>query len=327
MLQTLPEGAHTLYIHACEQSSSTGGCGQQTPARWGGFNADASIKFVIDRSGPAASALSIDPNPNNGFQISSGDLNFVDSLQFAATLSDPVVAGVNSNIAYGEVFVTCSPVTQPATCKSTNSNPIDPATNAVPPDGTGAEMFPSGAAWDTTTKLAYAYIPLAVLTEFPEGYVRFWVHAQDQAGNFGSWAYTDLTYDKTPPVFDTPVIPVPPATLTPITCNTNAGCNIAFTAHDPVSAGVHSNIVQAEWFIDPGATVVCTSPTPPCAPQVVAVTDPGYGNGTPIALTLPLGTTVATSFHMPRQPRGTHIVFRVRDAAGNWSPNNMVITR
>jgi hypothetical protein len=186
-------------------------------------------------------------------------------------------------------------------------------------------MFPSGAAWDSTTKLAYAYIPLAVLTEFPEGYVRFWVHAQDQAGNFGPWAYTDLTYDKTPPVITAPAIPVPPASPTSIACNTNAGCNIAFTAHDPVSGGVNSNIVQAEWFIDAGATVVCTSPTPPCAPQVVAVTDPGYGNGTPIALTV--GTTVATNFHMRRQARGTHIVFRVRDAAGNWSPNNMVITR
>ena len=311
ILLGLSEGLHTLYIHACEQlAGSAGGCATQPTPRWAAYNADSSATFIIDKTGPASSNLAIDPNPNNGHQISSGDLNFVDSLQFAATLSDPVVNGVNSNIAYGEVFVTapgadpsCPGVTQ-AGCQS-SIGPIDPVTHSVMPDGSGAEMFPSGATWDTSTKIAYAYIPLAELTQFSEGYVRFWVHAQDQAGNFGGWAYTDLTYDKTPPVIDS-VTPAAPAT---IFCRSVAGCTISFTAHDPLSGGVQSNIVQAEWFNDQGAG-----------------TNPGYGNGTPITLGLPLSPTASASFNPGRQARA-NITIRVRDAAGNWSLNSVVVTK
>jgi hypothetical protein len=326
-LQSLSEGAHTLYIHACEQlSSSTGGCATQPKTRWAAFSADASIGFVIDRTGPTASRLSLNPNPNNGHQNSSGNLNFLDSIQFTATLTDAPVAGttVGSNIAYAEVFVTCSPNTQPSTCHST-SGPIDPVTGAAPPNGTGAEMIPSGSAWDTPTKLAFGYIPLAELTAYPEGFVRFWVHAQDQAGNFGPWAYTELTYDKTSPVFDTPVLPVPPAAPTTIACRT--GCTINFTAHDPVSGGVNSNIIEGEWFVDQGAHLICEINVPGCVPEVAGPGDPGYGSGTPIPITTAPSTALAGHIVLGPQARGTQIVFRVRDAAGNWSLGNLVVTR
>ena len=319
----LAEGLHTLYIRACEQvQASTTACNAQKPPRWSAF-ADASITFVVDHTPPAASGIALDPDPNNGHLSSAGNLNFLSSLQLSATLTDPVTAGVNSNIAYGEVMVTCSPLTQ-ASCKST-TGPIDPATNAAPPDGTGAEMIPSGAAWDSPTKLAFAYIPLAELTAYPEGWVRFWVHAQDQAGNFGPWSSTDMKYDKTPPVFDTPALPVPPAPPTGIACT--AGCTISFTAHDPISGGVNSNIVQAEWFVDNGATLICESNFTGCTPEVAAQSDPGYGNGNAVSIPTPLTPSVTASITLGPQAVGTHIVFRVRDAAGNWSLDNLVVTQ
>jgi hypothetical protein len=321
MLLSLSEGAHTLFIHACEQlATSTGGCAQQPTPRWAAFNTDASIRFVVDRSGPATSAVSIDPNPNNGHLVNQGNLNFLDSLQVSATLSDAATG--NSNIGYGEVFVTCSPDSQ-ASCQSTNS-PIDPATSAVMPDGSGAQMIASGAAWDAPVKLAYAYIPLAVLTSYPEGKVRFWVHGQDLAGNFGPWAHQDLTYDKTPPAFDTPSIPAPPASPTSIACT--AGCTINFTAHDPVSGGVNSNIVQAEWFNDQGAQVICEANVPGCTPEVAVLSDPGYGTATPATFTTPRGTTRSGSITLGPQAIGTKILFRVMDQAGNWSLDNLVVT-
>jgi hypothetical protein len=300
------EGKHTLYFRACEvpnQSTSTfmGSC------RWGDFNlAGASIDFVKDTHGPAASGVVIDPNPNNGTVNSAGNLNFLDSLQVTSTIDDTQTG--NSTVSYGEVFLTKTSVT-----------------NIPVPDsqfGTGAEMIPAGGKWDSATKVAHAYIPLAELTSYPEGLVRFWVHGKDIAGNWGGWASADLTLDRTPPKFDTPPTPVDGSQIGPCT----AGCSVTFRATDPISNGVHSQIVQAEWFVDQGAHLICEQPPGPgCTPEVVAPGDPGKGNGTAIAITP--GFTVNPTFNTGPQPPGTKIVFRVKDAAGNWSINTMVVTK
>jgi FtsP/CotA-like multicopper oxidase with cupredoxin domain len=306
VLNSKPAGVHTLYFRACEvpnQSTSTfmGSC------RWGDFNlAGASITFVIDKSGPTSSNVVIDPNPNNGTVNSAGNLNFLDSLQVTATLDDSQSG--NSTVSYGEVFLTKTSVT---------ANPV-PDTQF----GTGAEMIPAGAKWDSSTKVAHAYVPLAELTSYPEGLVRFWVHAKDIAGNWGGWASGDLTLDRTAPKFEAPT-PVDGRQFGPCT----AGCSIPLKATDPLSSGVQSNIVQAEWFVDQGAHLICEQPPGPgCTPEVVAPGDPGKGNGT--AIPIPPGTTfsLTTTFNPGPQPPGTKIVFRVKDAAGNWSINTMVVT-
>jgi hypothetical protein len=304
VLLSLPEGPHTLFIHACEQvATSPTACDSQPVKRWAAFNDDASIQFVVDKTGPVVPTgeISVTPNPNNGFQPGGGNTNFVDVAVLAATFADPAVPHMStgSNVAYAEAFVTCSPRTLP--CQSTDTNPVDPTTGLVPPDGSGAEMSPSGGAWDSPTKLAYAYVPLAELTKYHEGYVRFWVHGQDQAGNFGGWFYTDLTFDKTAPVF---TAPNPATAPNAVHCSTGAGCTIHFAASDPLSSGVNSNIVEAEWFI--------------------GTADPGFGNGTQI--TIAVNPSVAGNVHFLKQPVGTLITFRVRDAAGNWSLNNVVRT-
>jgi hypothetical protein len=302
VLLSLPEGPHTLFIHACEQvGTSTGACNAQAVARWAAFNDDASIKFVVDRTGPVVPTgeISVTPNPNNGFQPGGGNTNFVDVAVLAANFADPTVPNMltGSNIAYAEAFVTCSPRTLP--CQSTDVNPVDPTTGLVPPDGSGAEMSPSGGSWDSPNKLAYAYVPLAELTKYHEGYVRFWVHGQDQAGNFGPWFYTDLTLDTTAPVF---TAPNPATSPNAVACR--RGCTIPVAANDPLHSGVNSNIDEAEWF--------------------TGTADPGFGNGT--QLTTTVGTSVTGSLTLPAQRAGTQITIRVRDAAGNWSLNNVVIT-
>jgi hypothetical protein len=306
VLNAKPEGVHTLYFRACEvpnQAASTfpGSC------RWGDFNlAGASITFVIDRHGPAASNLVLDPNPNNGTLNAAGNLNFLDSLQVGATLNDSTTG--NSNITYGEVFLTRTSVT---------ADPV-PANQY----GSGAEMIPVGAKWDSPNKVAYAYVPLAELTSYPEGLVRFWVHGRDLAGNWGGWSFADLTLDRTAPKFDSPPTPADGSTIGSCV----AGCSVTLKATDPVSSGVHSKIVQAEWFVDQGAHLVCEQPPGPgCTPEVVAPGDPGKGNGTPIAIATPDYSVTAT-FNTGPQPAGTKVVFRVRDAAGNWSINTMVVT-
>jgi hypothetical protein len=152
--------------------------------------------------------------------------------------------------------------------------------------------------WDSPTKVAYAYLPLAELTAYPEGKVRFWVHAKDIAGNWGTgadWSYVDLILDRTAPNLTS-------ATIAGGACTgLNTGCTVSFTATDPVSGGVNSNIVQGEWFTG---------------------TDPGQGLGFPFGI-VP-NTTVSGSFH-PAATSGTQIFLRVKDAAGNWSATRTVV--
>jgi hypothetical protein len=243
-------------------------------------------------------------------------LNFLDSLQVTATLTDPASPNA-SNVATAEVFVT-------DTAKTPGANPN------LFTDGTGAEMMPDQAAWDSSTKKAWAYIPLAVLTAYPEGLVRFWVHARDEAGNWGAFSYTDLVLDRTSPVFDTP--PTPAAGASVGSCDPS--CTIPVGAHDPLSGGVNNNIVAGEWFLDMNITVLGGDST--------NGNDPGAGHGMAFTIAAP-GTTVTDSFTITPAllsqylemrnaadttlPSGTaiNIAFRVIDKAGNWSTNTYVV--
>ena len=85
-------------------------------------------------------------------------------------------------------------------------------------------------------------------------------------------------------------------------------------------------MVQAEWFVDQGAQLICEPNFPGCTPEVLALSDPGYGNATPVSITSPPSPALAASITLGPQVVGTHIVFRVKDAAGNWSLDNLVVT-
>jgi fructose-specific component phosphotransferase system IIB-like protein len=268
------------------------------------------------------SNLALDPSPNNGSSSQAGNLNFLDSLQVAAMLTDPA-APIASNIAGAEVFVT-------DITKTLLANPDLFLT------GTGAEMIPATAKWgDAPAKQAYAYIPLAILTSYKDGVVRFWVHAQDTAGNWGDFTTVDMILDRTPPAFDKP--PTPPAGTSVGSCSVS--CSISYGATDPGPAStppaVATNIISGEWYL--GQSIVRLP-----GDDIATSNDPGLGKGIPFSVTAP-GTTVTGSFQITPAliaqylvsinataatlPPGTtlNIVFRVRDAAGNWSKSTFVV--
>jgi hypothetical protein len=275
----LAEGSYKLYVHAYETPSTPDAGFNAKPGRWGTYNETDMLPFTVDRTGPTAGSPVIDHNPNNGTIYSAGNLNFLDSLQVTTTIDDSTHG--NSIISSAEVFLTNPTVA---------ANPV-----TVAEYGTGAEMVPAGSQWDSPSKVVYAYIPLAVLTAYPEGKVRYWVHGKDIAGNWGTWSYVDLILDRTAPNLTS-------ATIAGGACTgLNTGCTVSFTATDPVSGGVNSNLVQGEWFT--GA-------------------DPGQGLGFPFGI-VP-NTTVSGSFH-PAAGSGTQIYLRVRDAAGNWSATRAVV--
>jgi hypothetical protein len=291
-------GPHTFFIHACEAPPPAPSPLPTTcpvNGRWGVANnaaTTAQAPFVIDQVGPATSITKVDPDPNNGTQSGNGNVGFIDQERIDATITD--VATGNSPISLGEVFVTQTrdPSTHAITTCGGTTAP------AAADYGTGAEMVPVGGKWNVSpTQSATAYIPLADIRACPEGKVRFWVHGKDLAGNWGDFASYDMTLDKTPPVIDA-------ATATP--SSTTVALNIQ--AHDPVSGGVNSNIVQAEYFLTP------------CTPgaELGCFNDPGPGNGTQIPIGAP-GTSINVTVTIPRPPHPSELFVRVKDAAGNWT--------
>ena len=278
-LSTLADGAHNLYLHAYEAPSTPDAANNPLPGRWGAYSATP-ITFVIDRTGPNGGTPVIDHNPNNGTVFSAGNLNFLDSLQVSTTLDDSKAGYGNSTVVSGEVFVTAN----------------DSRTTPVPAVqyGTGAEMVPSGGQWNSSSKLAYAYVPLAELTAYPEGLVKFWVHARDIAGNWGEWSTVLLTLDRTAPMITT-------TGITAVACTgPTAGCTVSFTAVDPTSTGITSGIAQAEWY--------------------AGFPDPGMGLGIPIT-----NLVGGAGSFQPAAASGTQIFIRVKDGAGNWSSTSVVV--
>jgi hypothetical protein len=228
---------------------------------------------VVDRRGPVSSNVTVAPDPNNGYKNGAGNLGFVDSVRVGATLSDVSTGG--SDVVLGEVFMDAN---RPAPTEY----------------GLGAEMNPNNAThkWGGPIQDAYAFIPLPDIRSNPEGMVKLWVHGKDAAGNWGDLVFVSLTLDKTPPVV---------TSMTKVGTPPNATINVV--ADDPLSGGVHSNIVAAEWWVGP---------------------EPGIGGGNPVSGITP-GTHVSFSFSVAGHPAGTTINLRVQDLAGNWSSTSSLV--
>jgi FtsP/CotA-like multicopper oxidase with cupredoxin domain len=228
----LPEGAHTVYIHAHEIPAPA------AIGRWGALTLpNASASLVIDKTGPAASSPVVQPTPNNGTLNGPGNLGFLNSVRATVSLSDAATGG--SQVVLAEAFL-----------------------GALPPTaaeyGSGAEMVPASGQWGGVSQTAYAYIPLAEINARPEGIVNIWMHGKDSAGNWGEPIAAQLTLDKTSPVI----------TAT-IGGGITALATVQVTASDPTHGGVRSNIAAAEWWIgaDPGlgsgTAVNVTTPSNP----------------------------------------------------------------
>ena len=289
-LSGLPAGAHHVSVRAYEApSANTDGAG----GRYGSWiDPGSTVTFVVDTQGPVATALALDPNPNNGFESNSGNLGFLDSLKVTATLVDTATGG--STLADGEVFVGGSQLP--------DGSLLDPQGHPIA-NGTGAQMVPGPGQWGTgTSETAYAFIPLAVVRSFPAGAVKFFVHGKDAAGNWGPFSETDLTLDKT----------APSVTAFTVTGTGQTPRTVNLTATDAATpGGLPAKIVAAEYFLSPA----CGAADPGGC-----VVDPGQGAGTAVAVS-PQAATVSLTLHVtfPAPRNGRVLSVRVKDAAGNWS--------
>ncbi len=304
LLPSTADGTHTFYIHACEAPDAN----PTTPCRWGDTGASINqADFVIDTVPPTTTINAVIPDPNNGFESGPGNVAYLNEERVTATFDDTGAGNQSSPIALAEVFIS-QPGVLPWCYTGPNTAPLANCSKTPPAGffGTGAEMVPVGGKWNqTATQTADAFIPLADVRAFPEGHVWFWVHGQDQAGNWAPFAdaqgnpiassYHAMTLDKTPPIIDSATTAQNPTTVT-------------INTHDPVSGGVNSNIAQAEYFVAP-----CTPST-----EASCFADPGPGNGSQI--TVPPNTGTATlTFTIPTPPHGSTLFVRVKDAAGNWT--------
>jgi len=161
---------------------------------------------------PKTTINAVGPDPNNGFVSGPGSVAYLNEERVHATFDD--TGNQSSMIAMAEVFIS-QPGVLPWCYDGPARPPISPCASTPPAGffGTGAEMVPVGARWNqSAVQEADAFIPLADVRAFAEGHVWFWVHSQDQAGNWGPFAdgagkpipssYYAMTLDKTAPVID-----------------------------------------------------------------------------------------------------------------------------
>ncbi|MGZ8174688.1 MULTISPECIES: S8 family serine peptidase [Methylobacter] len=168
---------------------------------------------AVDATGPDTNSVSVSPNPNNG--TLGFDIN-TPAVRVAATVADPVINGLQSNIRAAEVFV-----------DSAGSN------------GSGWAFFADDGVYDSPAEAVYADIPLTIIAQLGDGSHILYMHGQDVAGNWGAMSSTVLIIDKTSP------------TVSNITTTlTSTTINLTATAADP-SPG---SVAKAEWFEgnDPG---------------------------------------------------------------------------
>ncbi len=260
--------------------------------------------LTVVKQGPTTATPLVSPNPSNGIVPAAGNLGLVDSFDVTATSTSAW-----ANISLAEVFIadTTRAVGAAAPAAPTECVSLAPNTpTGCVVFGQGAEMTPADGFWNNAkSKTETAYLPLSQLQGMKDGLLQVWVHARDEAGNWGPFTATDLVLDTAAPAVDSLTPQAPNGTRT-------------LTAHDvvPVGTGSSSGIVAAEWF---------------------AGADPGTGNATPVTLTAVAPSTLPgpkndatpqkyTVRGLPSGPRTT-ISIRVVDAAGNWSTALTVVGR
>lgn len=163
--------------------------------------------------------------------------------------------------------------------------------------GTGFAFFPSDGLFNSSTEGVYSMIPIGQVYLLSSGPHTIYVRGKDAVGNWGATSTTTLLVDKVVPT-------VSGASATPNP--TGGAASVTLTAN---ATDGETTIAAAEWFIG---------------------TDPGLGNGTPMAATDSafdsasegLTATVNTN----ALAAGNHnLSLRARDVAGNWSAVTTVV--
>ena len=197
----LTSGTHNVSVRA-----------QDALGNWGAFG---SISIRVDVSGPAISAVTVQPSPNNGtlgVQVSSGGAFYV---RIDASVSD--VASGNSNVAAAEYFF-----------------------DTIGANGAGGVMFPTDGGFNSPTEATYAAVDLMNIAALPQGNHTIYVHGKDASGNWGGFSTTTLVVDKTAPI-------VSSLNLAPAATNTTPVV-VSATANDTTTG--NSNIAGGEYYID-----------------------------------------------------------------------------
>ncbi len=140
---------------------------QDSEGAWG----DAfEVKLTVDKTGPVADGVVLDPSPNDGTQAVNASTPAVRVR--VAQLTDPIhpdPGGVRSAVVKAEMFV-----------------------DTVGADGSGIVLEPDDGVFDTASESGYADIPLATVRQMTNGPHVVYVHAKDAAGNWGDTATGEL---------------------------------------------------------------------------------------------------------------------------------------
>jgi hypothetical protein len=219
-VNALADGPHTVSITATDDATVTSG----TPA---------TATLIVDRTGPAASGLSVSPNPTNG---KTGDAVDPTSIKVSGSFTDAL-----SNVVAAEGFL------QPATAAGApdTTRTCGSATFACTP-GTGFVFVATDGIFNATTEAAYGTFPLSQLVGYKDGTFTVWVHGKDAAGNWTQLTPTTFVVDTSAPTAGAVLAQAVTAQ------NTLATPTLTVTATDvgtPPSA-----VTAAEWFegADPG---------------------------------------------------------------------------
>jgi len=230
----LAEGTHLVSIHS-----------QDAAGNWG---APTTINLVIDRTAPTTSGVSAAPTPNNGTLAVNGGTPAVRVT--VASMSDPIVATVNSNISAAEAFI-----------------------DTVGTNGAGIVVRATDGVYNSPEEAGNADIPLATIAQLANGNHTIYVHAKDAAGNWGTTASTTLLIDKIKPE----------VSLVSATPNPTQGArSVSLTAQatDGLTA-----VSRGEWFTgaDPGvgkATPMTATGTGPWSLTAVPIDVGSWSEGT-----------------------------------------------
>lgn len=153
--------------------------------------------------------------------------------------------------------------------------------------GSGIPLTASDGLFNDQHEGAYGDIPLTTVRQMSDGSHTIWVHARDNAGNWGTFASGTLVVDKTGP------------TLTGLTVTPSPATGVTSLTVDATANDALTGVTAAEWFV--GAT-------------------PAVGSGTPLTVTGSGPYTVGGSISVADLGEGTHTIkVRAKDGTGNWS--------
>ena len=194
----------------------------------------------------------------------------------------PVTSGVSLAMPAGDLTATVDDALTGGSQVAAAEYFID----TVGASGTGTSMTGTPTPPAAGPVAFAATIPAATLAGLSNGMHTVYVHGQDSAGNWGSFA--TVLIDKAGPTTSA-------LTLTPNPSNGSVSVAISGTASDAASGG--SNVVAAEYFL--GATAA---------------------SGTGTALTVVPAATVSLSATISPPVSSAVVSVHAQDAAGNWGP-------